>query len=194
MACGLFVGGGIGMQQLEFAILYAIQNIHTNFLNRVILTVMNITGSYGQLWIILAVLLLFFKKTRKAGFTILISYAMVFVVGQYGLKDLIARPRPCHMDETVALLVSRPSSFSCPSTHSAWAFAAAASIFAWHKKFGIAIGVVALIVAFGRLYLFVHFPTDVLFGIALGILFALVAYNIVKAADRKIKKTVPKTK
>ena len=62
------------MQQLEFAILYAIQNIHTNFLNRVILTVMNITGSYGQLWIILAVLLLFFKKTRKAGFTILRQY------------------------------------------------------------------------------------------------------------------------
>ena len=187
MACGLFVGGGIGMQQLEFAILYAIQNIHTNFLDRVILTVMNITGSYGQLWIILAVLLLFFKKTRKAGFTILISYAMVFVVGQYGLKDLIARPRPCHMDETVALLVSHPSSFSCPSTHSAWAFAAAASIFSWHKKAGLVAGVLALIVAFGRLYLFVHFPTDVLFGIALGILSAFVAYSIVKAADRKIK-------
>ena len=194
MACGLFVGGGIGMQQLEFAILYAIQNIHTNFLNRVILTVMNITGSYGQLWVILAVLLLFFRKTRKAGFTILISYALVYVVGQYGLKDLIARPRPCHIDETVALLVSRPSSFSCPSTHSAWAFAAAASVFSWHKKSGIVIGAIALIVAFGRLYLFVHFPTDVLFGIALGILFAFVAYSIVKTADRKIKKTVLKTK
>lgn len=178
------------MQQLEFSILYAIQNIHTGFLDRFILAVMNITGSYGQLWVILAVLLLFFKKTRKTGFTILISYAIVFVVGQYGLKDLIARPRPCHIDETVALLVSRPSSFSCPSTHSAWAFAATASVFSWHKKFGIVVGVIALIVAFGRLYLFVHFPTDVLFGIALGILFAFVAYSIVKAADRKIKKTV----
>ena len=184
------IEGSVCMQQLEFAILYAIQNIHTDFLDRFILTIMNITGSYGQLWVILAVLLLFFKKTRKAGFTILISYAMVFVVGQYGLKDLIARPRPCHIDETVALLVSRPSSFSCPSTHSAWAFAAAASVFSWHKKFGIVVGVIALIVAFGRLYLFVHFPTDVLFGIALGILFAFVAYSIVKAADRKIKKTV----
>ena len=187
MTYNLLVGGSIGMQQIEFAILYAIQNIHTDFLDRFILAIMNITGSYGQLWVILAVLLLFFKKTRKAGFTILISYAMVFVVGQYGLKDLIARPRPCHMDETVALLVSRPSSFSCPSTHSAWAFAAAASVFSWHKKFGIVVGVIALIVAFGRLYLFVHFPTDVLFGIALGILFAFVAYSIVKAADRKIK-------
>ena len=175
------------MQQLELSILYAIQNIHTDFLDRFILTVMNITGSYGQLWVILAVALLFFKKTRKAGFTILISYAIVYVVAQYGLKDLIARPRPCHIDETVALLVSRPSSFSCPSTHSAWAFAAAASIFAWHKIAGIAVGVIALIVALGRLYLFVHFPTDVLFGIALGILFAFVAYTIVKAADKKIK-------
>ena len=175
------------MQNLEFAILYAIQNIHTDFMDKFILTVTNITGSYGQLWIILAVLLLCFKKTRKAGFTILISYALVFAAGQYVLKDLIARPRPCHIDETVALLVPRPSGYSCPSTHSAWAFASAASVFLWHKKPGIAIGVIALIVAFGRLYLFVHFPTDVLFGIALGILFAYIAYSIVKAADRKIR-------
>ena len=176
------------MQSLEFGILYAIQNIHTDFLDKFILVVTNITGSYGQLWAVLAVLLLLFKKTRKMGFTILISYGLVFLVGQYVLKDLIARPRPCHIDETVELLIARPSSFSCPSTHSGWAFAAAASVFAWNKRYGIIVGLAALIVAFSRLYLFVHFPTDVLCGIALGILSAFIAYKIVKAAAEKIEK------
>lgn len=176
------------MQALEFGILYAIQNIHTGFLDKFIIFMMDVTGSYGQLWVILAAVLLFFKKTRKMGFTILISYVLVFLIGQYGLKDLIARPRPCHIDETITLLVSRPSSYSCPSTHSGWAFAAAASVFAWNKKYGIIVGVVALLVAFGRLYLFVHFPTDVLFGIVLGIGFAVAAYYIVNAVSTGISK------
>ena len=60
----MLVGGNIGVQQLEFTILYAIQNIHTDFLDKFILAIMNITGSYGQLWIILAVILLFFKKEQ----------------------------------------------------------------------------------------------------------------------------------
>lgn len=175
------------MQQAEFGILYAIQNMHSDFLDKVILTIMNITGSYGEMWLVLGALLLIFKKTRKTGLTVLLSYGLVFLVGQYVLKDLIARPRPCQLDETVALLVSRPSSFSCPSTHSAWAFAAAASVCGWHKKYGIPVVIVALIVAFGRLYLFVHFPTDVLFGIALGILLAVLARLAVRKADEKIR-------
>lgn len=176
------------MEQIEFSILYAIQNIHNGFLDKFFLVLMDITGSYGHLWVVLALALLVFRKTRKIGFTILLSYGLVFVVGQYVLKDWIARIRPCNIDETIALLVSRPSSFSCPSTHSAWAFAAATSVFLWQKKYAIPVGIVALLVAFGRLYLFVHFPTDVLFGIALGILFAVAAYFIVKLVDGFIQK------
>lgn len=175
------------MQAFEFGILYAIQNIHSAFLDKFILAVTNITGSYGQLWVVLAAVLLIFKKTRKMGFTILLSYGLVYLFGQLILKDLIARARPCQIDQTVELLVARPSSFSCPSTHSAWAFAAAASVFAWNKKYGLLVGIPALLVAFGRLYLFVHFPTDVLFGIALGILSAFIAYKIVKAIAEKIE-------
>ncbi len=173
------------MQAFEFDILYAIQNLHTDFLDKAILLVTKITGSHGELWLALALLFLIFKKTRKAGFTILISYALVFLVGQFALKDLVARARPCHIDETVALLVERPDSFSFPSTHTAWAFAAAASVFAWHKKSGLLVGLAALIVAFGRLYLFVHFPTDVLAGIVLGVLAAILAWLIVRAISKK---------
>ena len=99
---------------------------------------------------------------------VLLSYGLVFLVGQYGLKDLIARPRPCHLDQTVELLVKRPSSYSCPSTHTAWAFAAAASVWMYFKKPGAVLLAVAALIGFSRMYLFVHFPTDVLFGAVLG--------------------------
>lgn len=174
---------------MDFSILYAIQKLHTPFLDRLILALTKLAGNYGQIWVILAVVLCTFRKTRKSGFAMLLSYGLVYVIGQYGLKDLIARARPCHIDETVALLVKRPSSYSCPSTHSAWAFAAAASVFAYHKKAGIAVIAIAALIAFSRLYLFVHFPTDVLFGAVLGALCGVIAALLVSLVWRKITKT-----
>lgn len=121
---------------MEFSILYAIP--HTAVLGSFFLAVTNIAGSYGQLWVIVAAVLLIFKSTRKAGVAVLFAYAAVFLIGQYGLKNLISRPRPCQIDLDFTLLVSRPSSSSFPSTHSAWAFGAATAIFMQHKKAGVA--------------------------------------------------------
>lgn len=174
---------------MEFSILYAIQKLHCDWLDHVILTMTNLMGNYGQIWLIAAAVLLLFKSTRKTGLCVLISYGLVFVIGQYVLKDLIARPRPCHMDETVRLLISRPSSYSCPSTHTGWAFAAAFSIFLCHRKTDKLAGIVTLIAAaaigFSRMYLFVHFPTDVLFGVVLGLLAAVAAYALLNIKLKK---------
>ena len=167
------------MTNIDFNILYAIQNIRTPFLDKFFVTITSIPGNYGQMWVVLGIILLIFKKTRKCGITIILSYLMVYGLGQYVLKDLIARPRPCHIDQTIELLISRPSSYSCPSTHSGWAFAGAASVFLYNKKLGIPVIVFAFLIAFSRLYLFVHFPSDVLFGTVIGILFALLSKFIV---------------
>lgn len=175
---------------MDFSILYAIQNLRCDLLDRFVLVVTNMTGSYGQIWLILAVLLLFFKRTRKCGITMVLSYVLVFLVGQFALKDLIARPRPCQIDQAVELLVKRPSSYSCPSTHSAWAFAAATSVFLHHKTGGILAGIAALIIAFSRLYLFVHFPTDVLLGAVLGIFAGVIAVRCMNAVwNEGVKRT-----
>lgn len=165
---------------MDFNILYFIQSLRTPLLDKVFVTITSIPGNYGQMWVALAVLLLLFKKTRKCGIVMLLSYGLVYGMGQYILKDLIARPRPCHLDETIELLISRPNSYSCPSTHSGWAFAAATSIYLFNSKYGILTYVFASLVAFSRMYLFVHFPSDVLIGIVLGILFAIISERIVE--------------
>ena len=161
---------------MELSFLYSIPR--TEFLDSFFLTVTNIAGSYGQLWLAVGILLLFFKKTRSTGLAVLISYIGVFVFGQFILKNLISRPRPCHIDQAFELLVKRPSSSSFPSTHSAWAFGGATAIFLKFKKAGIATFVVAALIAFSRMYMFLHFPTDVLAGMIMGIIFGIAAVKI----------------
>ena len=106
------------------------------------------------------------KPALRCG--VLLSYGLVFLVGQYGLKDLTcpAPALPSGPDGGAAR--QAPSSYSCPSTHTAWAFAAAASVWMYFKKPGAVLLAVAALIGFSRMYLFVHFPTDVLFGAVLG--------------------------
>ena len=161
---------------MELSFLYNIPR--TQFLDSFFLAVTNIAGSYGQIWLAVGILLLFFKKTRSTGTAVLLSYICVFVFGQYVLKNLISRPRPCHVDESFQLLVKRPSSSSFPSTHSSWAFAAATAIFMKFKKAGIAAFAAAALIAYSRLYMFVHFPTDVLAGMIMGMMIGMGAVKI----------------
>ena len=171
---------------MEFSFLYAIPR--TPALDSFFLGLTKTAGSYGQLWVIVAVLLLVFKKTRKAGASVLLAYLMVFLLGQIVLKHLVSRPRPCQIDQAFAMLVARPSSSSFPSTHSAWAFGAATAIFLRRRWAGIAAFVVAALIAFSRMYMFLHFPTDVLFGTALGIALGVLANWIIGRTWERFEK------
>ena len=171
---------------MELSFLYSIPR--NGLLDSFFMGVTKIAGSYGQLWVAIALLLLIFKRTRRAGISLLIAYVGVFLLGQYVLKTLISRPRPCQIDTAFPLLVSRPSSSSFPSTHSAWAFGGATAIFLRHKKAGIAAYVVAVLIGFSRLYLFLHFPTDVLFGAGMGVALGFAADKLTAYAARKLKR------
>ena len=171
---------------MELSFLYSIPR--NGLLDSFFLGVTKIAGSYGQFWVVIALLLLIFKRTRRAGVAVLIAYVGVFLLGQYGLKNLISRPRPCQIDTAFPLLVSRPSSSSFPSTHSAWAFGSATAIFLQHRKAGIAAYVAAVLIGFSRLYLFLHFPTDVLFGAAMGVALGFAADRLTGFAAKKLKR------
>ena len=171
---------------MELSWLYSIPR--TVFLDRFFLFFTQLPGAIGQLWLIVGIVLLFFKRTRKTGAAVLVSYIGVLLFGELLLKHVVTRMRPCQIDQTFAMLVERPTSSSFPSTHSACAFGTAMAIFMNHRGAGVLMFIVATLVAFSRLYLFVHFPTDVLCGIVLGIVVGFAAARICDFVEKKMQK------
>lgn len=135
-------------------------------------------GEYGAGWILIALLLLCFKKTRRVGQTMGIAMLAAFLLGEVFLKNVIQRPRPFTLWPEIPLLIPEPSGYSCPSGHTASSFAAACSIFLYHKKWGAAALVLAGLIGFSRIYFSVHYLSDVLLGAALGVAMAFMARQI----------------
>lgn len=162
----------------EFSFLYLLQELHNPVLDKIMVFITSL-GDGGMLWIGLAVIMLFFKKYRKCAFGIAVSLLLMELIGNVILKELIMRERPCWIDPNVVLLVKSPSSYSFPSGHTFAGFAAAVTIFLNHKKEGIIAIVMAALIAFSRMYIFVHFPTDILGGMVFGTGVAVLAFFIV---------------
>ena len=169
----------------EMDFLHAIQAMHTDWLTPVMVVVSTL-GNAGLIWILTGLVLVIPKKTRQCGITMLIAMAFSFLLGNIIIKNLIARDRPFVLDETVELLIKKPGEFSFPSGHTLNGFTAATVIFLHFKKSGIGALLFAGLIAFSRMYLFVHFPTDILGGMILGIMDALlVTFVVRKAVERR---------
>lgn len=179
----------------DFNILYWIQeNMRTDFMDS-FCAMLSYAFEAGAFWIVTAVVLIAFRKTRVAGVSLLCSMLLVLLVGELGLKNIICRERPCVVDSSVALAITKPDSYSFPSGHTGSSFAAAGGIFAFNKKIGIPALVIAFMVGLSRMYLFVHFPTDVIAGALLGILCAFGVYLVFTRTnfDRKLQSFGRKT-
>lgn len=163
----------------EFELLYGLQKIHTPWLDQIMVGITSL-ADHGQFWILLGLVLICFKKSRKTGIAVIAALALSVLLGNVILKNLAARSRPCWIDETVDLLIRNPKDYSFPSGHTLASFTSAVSIFLQNKRWGIPALVLAALIAFSRLYLFVHFPTDVLGGILLGTASALTVYYVMK--------------
>ncbi|MDD6062281.1 MAG: phosphatase PAP2 family protein [Oscillospiraceae bacterium] len=157
-------------------------------------------GDGGILWIALAIVLMLFKKTRKIGFTVAGAIICMFFFNNVFLKNFFARPRPFDLDVwkdwfVYPEFVTRPDSFSFPSGHSSSAFAAATGLTVSKKARFIVPGyVLAALIAFSRIYVHVHYPTDVIFGALFGIVYGVIAIFvckfIIKLVNEKTKLTV----
>ena len=157
----------------EFEWLYALQDIHNPVLDKVMVFV-SALGNAGIFWIVVGLLLLITKRYRRGGAQMLVAMAVTFVIGNLILKNLVARERPCWIDREVLLLMASPSDYSFPSGHSMNGFAGSVSLLCIDRRIGIPAVILAAIIAFSRLYLFMHFPTDVFAGIVIGLVIALI--------------------
>lgn len=154
---------------MELQILHAIQGLHADWLNPVMIFLSAI-GEVGLVWILISIVLALVPRTRRCGLSMMAAMALSFLLGNVLLKNLIARPRPCIVDTSVTMLVPVPAEYSFPSGHSLNGFTAAVTMFLYYRRPGVAALALASVIAFSRMYLFVHYPTDILAGIALGIL------------------------
>lgn len=152
------------------------QNLHTAFTD-VFFPIVTILGDHGLVWFCLIIVLLLTKKYRRCGGMLLLTLTITFFLGEFVLKPIIARPRPFIDNPNVLLLIPPPNGYSCPSNHASSSFAVAAMLCFYEKKSGIAALVLASLIAFSRIFLFVHYPTDVLLGAAMGILCSVLLYR-----------------
>ena len=171
---------------IELSILMFIQeHLRTDFFNEFWILITHL-GDGGWFWIVLGILLLLFKKTRVIGITLLISLGINGLLTNLTLKDFFARPRPFNVSDGITTLIKRPRSFSFPSGHTSVSFAGALVLYKMMpKKVGIPAVVLAAMIGFSRMYVGVHYPTDVLGGISVGIIASRVSYYWIGFVKKK---------
>lgn len=170
----------------EIEVLDALQNIHTPWLDKLMVAITSL-GNAGILWIVMAAVLLIIPKTRKAGLCMAIALILDLLITNCLLKNLVARTRPYDVANFTDLIVKKPKDYSFPSGHTAASFTAVTALFMRKEKLlGSIACVVAVLIAFSRMYLYVHFPTDILGGIVVGIVAGVAAGLILKVIDTKL--------
>ena len=165
---------------MEIQILNWLQGLHTPILDKLMCLITHL-GDAGIIWILMTIVMLLIPKTRKSGVVMAAALVVDVLLCNVVLKNLVARVRPYDVNTAVQVLVSKPKDFSFPSGHTAASFASVAALYlAGEKKLWKVALVLAILIAFSRMYLYVHYPTDILGGIIFGILSAWIGYQCSK--------------
>ncbi len=172
----------------DLSVFQWVQTIHGGFLDKLMVIITSL-GEGGIIFIAVALALMCTKKYRKAGVAIIVALLVMEVGNNLILKTIFARPRPFNLDPTQYAwwheiykfpeLVKRPDSYSFPSGHTSSAFAAGIALLWYDRKFGIPLTLFAAVMGFSRIYVEVHYCTDVLFGALVGVVYALIGVLIV---------------
>lgn len=178
------------MQALDGEILLFIQDhLRTDLFSNFFIPYTNF-GEAGVIWILIGVVLLFFVRTRKVGWMMLLSLLLCYLFNDHVLKVLVQRPRPFVTWTELEPLIAHPNSYSFPSGHACSSFAAATTCWRGLKGKGLdwfrwLMMVLAALMAFSRLYVGVHYPTDVLCGLLVGVLgSSLIWYSLQRRYDQ----------
>lgn len=178
------------ISSFDHAILWAIHShVHTRFLD-MIMPFITALGDGGVFWIALSLVLLIPKKTRRTGAAMAVAMLLGLIIGNGIIKNVVMRTRPFDISAAIVprekLLIAAPTDYSFPSGHTLASFEAATALFKDHSVYGFLAYVLAILIAFSRLYLQVHYPSDVLGGAILGFLLGLLGSSIVKTIGDKM--------
>ena len=160
------------LMNLDSNILLFLQEYVRNPILNALLIPFTLSNNSGILCFVIIALFLYFKKHRKVGILMTISLILEFVI----IKNWVARIRPYEMIDGLTLLVGKANDLSFPSGHTGSAFALAVVVFmVMERKYGIIALVLASLMGFSRLYVGIHYPSDVLGGIVLGVITSIIA-------------------
>lgn len=168
------------MQGMELALLDWIQLHLRCALLDTLMPALSRTANSGEIWILLAIILLCIQRQRRYGTAVACGLLLDLLSVNILLKPLIGRVRPCAVNTAVDLLVAMPSDASFPSGHTAAAFAVVFALKTAGSPLWKPALAVAIPMALSRLYLYVHWPTDVLGGVIVG---AMAGWLGAKMAD-----------
>lgn len=172
---------------MEIQILNMIQNLRTPVGDTIVPLITGL-GDAGIIWIILTLIFLIIPKTRKTGVILTAALLVDLIFCNMLLKNLVARTRPFDVNTAVQLLIAKPRDYSFPSGHTAASFASVTALyFAGEKKMWKAALVLAVLIALSRLYLYVHYPTDIVGGVIFGSISGYMGYRIVEWMRKKKK-------
>ena len=166
------------LQQLNIWLLFIQNHLRSETLDPIVIAITNL-GNAGIFWIVLSVILLFPKKTRRAGILSLLALLGSLCVTNFLLKNYVARVRPYEVVRGLQCLIPAQKDWSFPSGHASASFASAVVIYkSCHRGIGVPALIFAFAISLSRLYVGVHYPSDVIAGMIIGTLIALILFWI----------------
>ena len=198
---------------IDVAVYQFVDSIMNPILNSIMTVITHMGDTPGIIWFVIGIILLIPKKTRKLGVLLFAGLAISSVINNLALKELIQRPRPYNIDAEVWKnagytyvwpdLIKKSSSWSFPSGHTSTSIGAAFALLLGCKKkyigVGIPVFILSLLVGFSRIYVHVHYPTDVIAGAMVGLIGGVIAWllvekvlmpKVVPAIEKKINKKI----
>ncbi len=168
------------IQEIDFAILDAVQeHLRCGWLDAVMVFVTYLGGCLP----FLLPLMMISKKHRYCGLAVMSAVFAAILLTECVIKPIFMRERPFLQNPDIILAIPKPDNFSFPSSHASVSFAASTALFQKNKLWGIVGICLSAVTAFSRVYLYVHFPSDVLVGAILGTVIGVISLLIFKKAE-----------
>lgn len=155
------------------------RSIRNRYLDKV-MPIITSLGNLGIVWIMIAGVLMINEQHRLIGGVVILTLIISTLIGEGIIKHIVRRARPCSYKESMHLLIDKPLSYSFPSGHTLSSFAVAEVLSAYFEQFRIIFLAIAFLIALSRIYLYVHYPTDVIAGIIIGIVCSKIVFIILQ--------------